>query len=340
MVDGKLLPTVKGVPQGGVVSPLLANIVLNKLDWFLQSKAKHGKDLQRVYIHGEPNLRFVRYADDWCVFLTRADKHYAESLKEEIREYLLDQCGLELSVEKTKVTHVRDGFEFLGFRLEQGIGQKGKLVPKIKIGQKAISNIRLRLNEVTRYRPSQESIDTRVQNASAVIRGWSNYFKIAHDFSAMAGTLDHIAHWATVKAVSRKNDLSTKKVHRKFYFNGRIGVSTDRTLVRFSDTKMSLDYRGPKEYEPGKGVYLEDHTWEADIRNPEKNRPGQRDIKQAALERDGHQCRNCGCLVISKTSHVDHIKPVHQFASFEQANTLDNVQTLCLYCHKQKTCSE
>jgi len=74
VVDGKRLPTVKGVPQGGVVSPLLANIVLNKLDWFLQSKAKHGKDLQRVYIHGEPNLRFVRYADDWCVFLTRADK--------------------------------------------------------------------------------------------------------------------------------------------------------------------------------------------------------------------------------------------------------------------------
>jgi len=337
MVDGKLLPTVKGVPQGGVVSPLLANIVLNKLDWFLQGKAKHGKEKWRAHRRGEPNLRFARYADDWCVFLTRADKRYAESLKEEIREYLLDQCGLELSVEKTKVTHVRDGFEFLGFQLQQRIGKKGKLVPKIKIGQKAISNIRLRLNEVTRYRPSQESIDTRVQNASAVIRGWSNYFKIAHNFSAMAGKLNNIAHWAMVKAISRKNDKSTKQVHRQFYFNGRIGVSPDRTIVRFSDAKMSLDFRNPVEYEPGRGMYLEDHEWEADIRNPEKNRPGQMDLKLAALERDGHQCRECGCLVVSETSHVDHIKPVHQFAGYEQANTLDNMQTLCLHCHKRKS---
>lgn len=340
MVDGRLLPTVKGVPQGGVISPLLANIVLNKLDWFLHEKAKYGNDANQALKRGEPNLRFVRYADDWCVFLTRVNKHYAESLKEGIREFLLDHCGLELSVEKTKVTHVRDGFEFLGFRLEQGIGQKGKFVPKIKIGQKAISDIRLRLNEVSRYRPSQESIDARVQNASAVIRGWANYFKIAHNFSAVGNTLDHIAHWTMVKAISRKNDISAKKVHGKFYFSGRIGVSPDRTLVRFTDTKMSLDFRGPAEYEPGKGIYLEDHVWEADLRRPDKTRPGQMDLKQAALKRDGYQCRGCGSLVVSETSQLDHIKPVHKFASEEQAHTLDNVQTLCLYCHKQKTRSE
>jgi len=337
LVNGKLLPTVKGVPQGGVVSPLLANIVLNKLDWFLHGKAKYGKERHYVYRRGEPNLRFARYADDWCVFLTRADKPYAELLKEEIRNYLLDQCGLELSVEKTKVTHVRDGFGFLGFRLEQGIGQHGKLVPKIKIGQEAISNIRLRLNEVTRYRPSQESITTRVQRVSAVVRGWSHYFKIAHNFSAVAGKLDDIAHWAMVKAISRKNDVSSKKVHRKFYFNGRIGVSPSRTIARFRDTQMSLDFRKPLDYEPGKGVYLEDHEWEANLRRPDKHRPGQRDLKQIALERDGYQCCECGNTVVSETSHVDHIKPVYQFASFEQANTLDNVQTLCINCHKRKT---
>jgi RNA-directed DNA polymerase len=340
VVDGRLLPTVKGVPQGGVISPLLANIVLNKLDWFLHEKAKHGNERDNALRRGEPNLRFARYADDWCVFLTRADKHYAESLKEEICEYLLDRCGLELSLEKTKVTHVRDGFEFLGFRLEQRIGQKGKLVPKIKIGQKAISNIRIRLNDVTRHRPSQESVDTRVQNASAVIRGWSNYFKIAHNFSAVASKLDHIAHWVMVKAISLKNDKSAGQVHRKFYFNGRIGVSPNRTIYRFVDTKMTYYVQRPKKYEPGVGEYLEDYEWEADFRRPDRTRPGQMDLKQAALERDSHQCRWCGTLVVSETSHADHIKPVHKFASVEQANTLDNVQTLCINCHKQKTRSE
>ena len=107
-------------------------------------------------------------------------------------------------------------------------------------------------------------------------------------------------------------------------------------LLRFSATKMSLDFRGPVEYEPGNGVYLEDHEWEANLQTY-KNRPEQSDLKLEALERDQYQCRNCGCLVISETSEVDHMIPVHQFANFKQANTLENVQTLCLYCHKQKS---
>ncbi len=340
MVDGIVQPTIKGVPQGGIVSPLLANIVLNKLDWFLQGKAKYGKYENRARVHKEPNLRFARYADDWCVFLTRADKRYAETLKEEIREFLLAECGLELSTEKTRITHLRDGFEFLGFRLSLGVGQSGKIVPKIKIGKDAVKDIRLRLNEAARYRPAQESIDTRVHNVSAIIRGWSNYFRLAHNFSNIAGKLDYLAHWIMVKAISRKNDISSKKVHRRFYFNGRIGVNRNRTLVRFSDTKMLRDYSGPKKYEPGKGIYLEDHEWEADLRVPDKTRRGQMDLKQKALERDGYKCRECGCLVVSESSELDHITPVHKFASFEQANKLENVQTLCLYCHKNKTRSD
>ena len=339
-VDGKLLPTVKGVPQGGVVSPLLANIVLNKLDWLLHEKGQHGYGIQRAYKRDEPNLRFVRYADDWCVFLIRAEKRQAESLKEEIREFLHTNSGLELSTEKTKITHVRDGFEFLGFHLERGMGKQGKDVPKIKVGQKAITNIRFRINEAARYRPSQESIDARVKNVSAIIRGWSNYFKIAHNFSAVASQLDHLTHWAMVKAISRKNDLSSKKVHCKYYFNGRIGITADKTLVRFIDTKMPRDHSGPKKYEPGKGVYLEDDEWEADFRRPDKGRPGRMDLKLEAITRDNYQCRKCGCLVVPESSHLDHITPVHQFSSFEQANALDNVQTLCMYCHKQKTRSE
>ena len=151
----------------------------------------------------------------------------------------------------------------------------------------------------------------------------------------MAGLLDHLAHWAMVKAISRKNDISSGKVHKKFYHKGRIGVTAKETIVRFSDTKMSLDYRGPVEYEPGNAIYLEDHEWEANFISS-GNRPGQSDMKFQALERDKYQCCNCGCLVLAETSELDHIAEVQKFASFDQANTLDNVQTLCLYCHKEK----
>lgn len=138
-----------------------------------------------------------------------------------------------------------------------------------------------------------------------------------------------------VKAISQKNDMSSGKVHRKFHHKGRIGVTAEKTLVRFSDTKMLLYYQGPASYEPGNGIYLEDHEWEADFR-ARKNRPGQSDMKLITLQRDEYQCCNCKCLVLAETSELDHITDVQKFASFEQANTLDNVQTLCLYFHKEK----
>ena len=192
-IDGTVYPTTKGVPQGGVVSPLLANVVLNKLDWFLHSKGMHGNAERRRLRHNQPNVRFVRYADDWCVFLTRCNQQYAERLRNEIRDFLRETCALELSAEKTRITHVRDGYNFLGFNISTGVGKSGTVVPKIKVGRKAITKIQCRLGESLRYRPMQESISVRLVRTSAVIRGWSGYFKAAHNFSQVANGLDHKA---------------------------------------------------------------------------------------------------------------------------------------------------
>ncbi len=107
---------------------------------------------------------------------------------------------------------MRDGYDFLGFNISVGVGKSGKLVPKVRVGRKAITNIQTRLGEALRYRPMQESISVRLVRASAVIRGWSNYFKIAHNFSQVAHGLDHKAFWIAVKAICRKEDISTAQV--------------------------------------------------------------------------------------------------------------------------------
>ena len=223
-IGGAVHPTVKGVPQGGVVSPLLANIVLNKLDWFLHSKGLHGYSAQKAAKEGRPNVRFARYADDWCVFITRSNKRHAGELREAIRDFLWKECGLRLSAEKTRITHIRDGYDFLGFHLKVGTGRSGQLVPKVRIGQKAQRNIQLRLNEALRYRPSQESVVVRVQRSSAIIRGWSNYFRIAHNFPKVASRLDHESFWIATKAICRKEDLTTAQCLRKYRYGNTIGV--------------------------------------------------------------------------------------------------------------------
>ena len=335
-VDGVLHPTTKGVPQGGVVSPLLANAVLNKLDWLLHSKGLHGNASDRACDNGRPNIRFVRYADDWCVFLTRCDKKYARRVRDEIRDFLWEECGLRLSEEKTRITHVRDGFDFLGFRLSVGPGKSGKPVPKIKVGPKAITNIRQRLNEALRQRPSRESLAIRLARGSAVIRGWSNYFKLARNFSKAANRLDHIAYWIAVNAICRKEDISAAKCLRRYRQGNTIGVHPNCTLAKFQDTAMTYYVKGPQSYQPGSSHHETDTELEADFRISERRRLGGADLKWQALVRDGFYCRGCAVTVSAKTSHADHIRPVNSFASLDMANELDNIQTLCLRCHRLK----
>lgn len=335
-IDGTVQPTTKGVPQGGVVSPLLANIVLNKLDWFIHSKAFHGKAGKLRTYHSLPNIRFSRYADDWCVFLTRSSRQGAERLRDEIRTFLAKTCGLELSAEKTRITHMRDGFDFLGFNISTTVGKSGNVVPKVRVGRKAITNILHSLGEALRYRPTQESISVRLARASAVIRGWSNYFKIAHNFSQVASGLDHKAFWIAVKAICRKEDISTAQCLRRYYFRPTLGVQKECLLARFQDTSATYYPTSPEPYQPGcNQPYLEDDEWEVAF-VLERGRPGSGDLKWQALVRDGFHCRGCAVVVTSKTSRADHIHPASNFANLDMANSLDNIQTLCLRCHQLK----
>lgn len=336
-IDGVVHSTEKGVPQGGVISPLLANAVLNKLDWFLHNKGAHELSMQRAARFRHPNIRFVRYADDWCVFVTRASKRYAENLRDQIREFLYRECGLELSVEKTHVTHVRDGYEFLGFRLVHEIGQSGRPVPKIKISLKSKRNLRQRLEEAMRRRPHQESIALRIIRGSAVVRGWSEYYRIACDFTAKAATFDHWAFWIAVKAICRKLDIPTGKCVKKFYRNTTIYIDQYCQLETFSGKTMKLDYRKPELYIPGSGIYENDAEQEADFSSfCEKGRFGSADYKHQMLKQADYKCQQCGKQVDDRTSEVDHIIPVKRFASFAQASFPKNLQILCIECHRRK----
>jgi hypothetical protein len=232
---------------------------------------------------------------------------------------------------------VRDGYDFLGFNISAGVGKSGNVVPKIKVGRKAIAHIQDRLGEVLRFCPTRTSISVRLDDASAAIRGWANYFKIAHNFSQVAHGLDHKAYWIAAKAICRKNDMSTAQCLRKYSFHNTIGVHEDRTMARFQATTSTYYYPSPEPYQPGRNQpYPEDDEWEAAFVYPDRPRPGSGDLKWRALVRDGFYCRGCAVVVNSRTSHADHIVPVNRFANLDMANSLDNIQTLCLRCHKLK----
>ncbi len=113
--------TTAGTPQGGILSPLLANVALSVLDEFIASRpgdpASDRNERARRLRHGRANFRLVRYADDWCLMIkgTQSD---AEALREEIAE-VLSTMGLRLSPDKTLVTHIDEGLDFLGWHIQR-----------------------------------------------------------------------------------------------------------------------------------------------------------------------------------------------------------------------------
>lgn len=147
MEGGKFQPTRVGTPQGGVASPLLANIALNVLDWHLH---EHG-------------FRFVRYADDFVVLCQ--DEGEAKEALALVQRLLEDRLGLSLSPEKTKVTRFQEGFTFLGFDIQSNF---------VRMRAKSVENFKTKIRRITQR---SHNLDAEViKQLNRVIRGTANYF--------------------------------------------------------------------------------------------------------------------------------------------------------------------
>jgi hypothetical protein len=138
------------------------------------------------------------------------------------------------------------------------------------------------------------------------VRGWSNYYRVAHDYSKSANWLDHQALWIAVKALCCKFDISTAECLRK-YERGRNQISiTDKYMLRRAqDIPMSWRHEAPAPYKPGTGCYLDDADWEAVIRQYEQQRPGCMELRGVRLPGLHHLTRRTpfGAAVSSAFTH-------------------------------------
>jgi len=154
--DQTLFPTDKGTPQGGLVSPILANLTLDGIETILNARFPK----MRVY--------FIRYADDFLVITPT--KEIAEEAREVIREFLIER-GLELSTEKTLITHISEGFDFLGYNFRK---YKGMLLTKPS--KKSIQSITGKIRAVVE-KAQAWSQDDLIKTLNPIIRGWANYHR-------------------------------------------------------------------------------------------------------------------------------------------------------------------
>lgn len=177
--DRILRATDTGTPQGSILSPLLSNVALSVLDEQIAQgpggpKASPYERAKRRR-HGLPNYRLARYADDWCL-LVSGTKTHAEALRDEIAE-VLTKIGLRLSPEKTLITHIDEGLDFLGWRIQRH--QKrgtGKHYVYIYPAKKALVAIMAKVKAVCRKNTNQP-LAVLLHQLNRMLRGWTAYFK-------------------------------------------------------------------------------------------------------------------------------------------------------------------
>jgi RNA-directed DNA polymerase len=198
MEEGVVYPTEAGTPQGGIASPALANMALDGLEEVARRAAPSN---QKVHV--------VRYADDFII--TGASKEVLEmSVKPAVVAFLKER-GLELSDEKTRITHIDDGFDFLGFNVRK---YAGKLL--IKPSKGTIKRFLERTREIIKINVATKTEDlTRQLNSK--LRGWSNYFRHVVAKKTFCH-VDHQLFRALMTWIKRRHPDKSARWQRQRYF--------------------------------------------------------------------------------------------------------------------------
>ncbi|MFM8895691.1 MAG: reverse transcriptase domain-containing protein, partial [Actinomycetales bacterium] len=240
--------TLTGTPQGGILSPLLANIALSLLDehfsrqWQQQMGTSYQRSRRRR--HGEANYRLVRYADDFVVVVA-GQRCHAERLREDVAG-VLAPMGLHLSPEKTRVVHIDEGLDFLGFRIRR-MRKRGTSKSYVYTvpSKKAIASIKEQVRTRTSRSTLHLTLAELLTTIGRVLRGWANYFR--HGVSkAVFNTIDSYAWERIATRIQRKhNRIGWPELRRRFCDRGWRFASETVTFTGASSVAVSrYRYRG------------------------------------------------------------------------------------------------
>lgn len=234
--------TKEGTPQGGIVSPLLANIALNGMEKELDIKYILHKN--KIYPEGRwrindnlknsPKIALVRYADDFVILTETKEK--AMSLYEELQPYLRKR-GLTLAEDKTKVTKLTNGFNFLGFNFRKYYNKDGSFKMIVKPNKESIKNAKRNIKDVF-VKHTGQNTGVLLSKLLPVIRGYNNHWKhvVSKDIYSQ---MDYYIFTLTVRFLKRMHPTKPWKwIMKKHFKTDHAGQSKDKWLLSYGRYQM------------------------------------------------------------------------------------------------------
>ena len=218
-------PSDEGTPQGGIISPILSNVALTYLDETIRDR----------YTFGQKRTNpLVRYADDFVIIAKNEEQ--AQEIKSYIGLELKNRIGVELSDDKTHITEISDGFDFLGFNIRK---YKNRDIEKLLImpSKKNVKEVIQKLREIFDFAlENGSSIDTLIRLLNPIIRGWANYYR--HFVSKRAFYLINNRIWSmTSRFLTKKYPNQLKSRWSKLFFKM---VEKDRWHLHDRDTGATI----------------------------------------------------------------------------------------------------
>ena len=268
MIEGNLRHPVPGTPQGGVISPLLANIYLTAIDeryrrWIpgpqegiSKVSGRHSWDRKL----GRPTFYMVRYADDFVV-LVQGTQQDAEAERRALAQFLSEELRMELSMEKTRITDVREGFDFLGYRVvQQRSPVTGRRAGNLFIPKGKLQLLRDKVKGKVRKTPTGRSLADLIDILNPVVIGWRNYYRYASRAWKEFGKLDWWLDRRVALWLRRKHDKTSWAELFRQYAQSRSGK---RKRWQQGKRQIALFAEARQKRFPDRGIRIP-NGWNAD----------------------------------------------------------------------------
>ena len=344
--NGKISTPNCGIAQGGILSGLLVNIYLHEMDkqWWQKYGSLTAGEKNYRRVKGLGNVQYIRNADDFII-LTNGQKQFAYELRQEFGEFLKTKLGLELSLEKTIVTHADDGFDFLGFHLERKFSQQSnKMITLVTPSTENITKFKDKVREMTsRERVGDDPVN-KIRALNRFVIDWSSYYRhvnVSSTFNDLKRFVNERVYlWLRYKHsnVSARESVrqyvlkNYKRKHPQWGYTWQVYGTSLRPMWATKIKRYRIKWPKPRNpylsYGSGSLIYKDESPILQHVWNGSSPQGAYAIARMQRLEMVGNKCERC--------ASTDQLHAHHVIAKSKGGkHTVGNLVILCQQCHKQ-----